>query len=121
MTVKLAILKSGEEIIADIKEGMVEDRVVTYILDKPHRVLFQGSYKVFNENDESVDRVNITLEPWPSLSQDIVVPIVTDWVVTVVEPKDGLKQMYEKQVLNNGTKSSQINSTDESTDSDQSD
>jgi hypothetical protein len=121
MTVKLAVLKSGEEIISDIKEGIVDDKVVTYIFDKPYKVIFQGSYKVFNENDESVDRVNITLEPWPSLSKDTIVPIAINYVATVVEPKDGLKQMYENQVLKNGTKISQSDSVDESTDSNQSD
>jgi DNA polymerase II large subunit len=102
MAVKLSILKSGEEIISDIKEGMLEDKIVTYILDNPRKITYHGSYKVFNENEEQVDRVNITLEPWPSLSEDQVVPIVTDWVVTVVEPKIELKKMYEEQVLKNG-------------------
>lgn len=45
MTVKLALLKSGEEIIADIKEGVVEDKVVTYIFNNPHIVTLQGTYK----------------------------------------------------------------------------
>ena len=39
MTVKLAILRTGEEIIADVKEGMIEDRVVTYIFDNPCKVI----------------------------------------------------------------------------------
>jgi hypothetical protein len=120
MTVKLAVLKSGEEIIADIKEGMVEDKVVTYIFDNPCRVVLQGSYKIINDDEEPVDRMSIALNKWPTLSADNVVGVITDFVVTIVEPNSELKKMYEEQVLKNG-KGSQIDSTDESTDSDQSD
>jgi hypothetical protein len=121
MTVKLAILRTGEEIIADVKEGMIEDRVVTYIFDNPCKVILQGSYKIINDDEEPVDRMSISLTHWPTLSADKVVPVITDFVVTIVEPNSELKQMYENRVLNNGTKDSQIDSTDESTDSDQSD
>ena len=121
MTVKLAILKSGEEIIADIKEGMVEDKVVTYIFDNPCKVVLQGSYKIVNDDEEPVDRMSISLSHWPTLSSDKVVPVITDFVVTIVEPNSELKQMYTQQVLNNGTKNNQIDSVDESADSDQSD
>ena len=42
MTVKLALLKSGEDVVADIKEMVVgegdDSRVVGYVLTKPCRV-----------------------------------------------------------------------------------
>ena len=37
MTIKLLILKSGEDVIADIDEMVVNERVVGYYLDCPHR------------------------------------------------------------------------------------
>ena len=121
MTIKLAILRSGEEIISDVKEGMIEDKVVTYIFDNPCKVILQGSYKIINDDEEPVDRMSISLSPWPTLSADKVVPVTTDSVMTIVEPNFELKQMYTQQVLNNGRKNSQTDSADESTDSDQSD
>jgi len=120
MTVKLAILRTGEEIISDIKEGIVDDKVVTYIFNNPCKVNFQGSYKILNDDEEPVDRMSISLSSWPTLSADKVVPVITDFVVTIVEPNSELKQMYVQQVLKDGTENNQTDSTDESTDSDQS-
>ncbi len=117
MTVKLAILKSGEQIIADIKEGIVEDKIVTYIFNNPCKVVLQGSYKVISDDEESMDKMSISIGYWPTLSADKVVSVITDFVVTIVEPNFELKKMYEEQVLNNGTKTNQSNSIDESTDS----
>jgi len=94
MSVKLAILKSGEHVISDIKEGYVEDRVVTYILEDPCEVLISAP------TDNSPNKINLTLCRWPSLSADTVVPIITDWVVAVVEPVENLKNMYLDEVLN---------------------
>jgi len=94
MSVKLAILKSGEHIISDIKEGYVEDRVVTYILDNPCEVVISPP------TDNSTNKVNLALVPWPSLSSDHVVPIITDWVVAVVEPISNVKNMYIEEIVN---------------------
>ena len=35
MTVKLALLKSGEDIIADVQEMVFDDKVIGYIFNKP--------------------------------------------------------------------------------------
>lgn len=122
MTVKLALLKSGEEIIADIKEGVVEDKVVTYIFKDPHSVVLQGTYKIVPEGeDEEVDRVSLSLSPWPRLSADKIIPVIFDWVVTIVEPNLNLKKMYETQVLNNGDENDQVVNFTEQSDSDNSD
>ena len=40
MSIKLAVLKSGEDIIADVKEIIAEDKnVVGYLLNNPHSVM----------------------------------------------------------------------------------
>ena len=38
MSIKLAVLKSGEDIIADVKELIVEENIVGYLFDNPHAV-----------------------------------------------------------------------------------
>jgi hypothetical protein len=97
MSIKLAILKSGENIISDIKEGFVDDKVVTYILDKPHEVTLMRS------EDPEDTKLQMSLIRWPILSADDVVPIIPDWVVAVVEPQAQVKQMYVEDVLNGRT------------------
>ena len=42
MTVKLALLKSGEDVIADIAEMVVDEKVVGYVFDQPGTVILIG-------------------------------------------------------------------------------
>tara|TARA_B100000073_G_scaffold231754_1_gene193596 strand:+ start:74 stop:403 length:330 start_codon:yes stop_codon:yes gene_type:complete len=108
MSIKLAVLKSGEDIIADVKEIMSEDNVVGYLLHKPHSVSCEEP--VFVEEDDQQGQVQIRLRPWLILSKDDKVPVRPDWLVTIVEPVDMLKEMYEEKV--NG-QDDQTDSTDE--------
>ena len=109
MSIKLAVLKSGEDIIADVKEILTEDKnVVGYLLNDPHIVLTGND--IFREEGSEGGHIQISLRPWLVLSKDTQVPIRPDWLVTVVEPVDMLTQMYEEKV--NG-KSDQTDSTDE--------
>tara|TARA_B100000131_G_scaffold12351_1_gene12793 strand:- start:34 stop:396 length:363 start_codon:yes stop_codon:yes gene_type:complete len=120
MTIKLAILKSGEDVVADIKEMVVGEgddaRVVGYVLTKPCGVsLNSKAIKVDNEQDS----YQIKLFPWCPLSKNTEIPISADWVVTLVDPVDKVKQMYETEVLKNAT--SKGSSTNEQSDSGESD
>jgi hypothetical protein len=116
MSIKLAVLKSGEDLISDVKEIISEDNVVGYLLHNPYVVTCQSD--IFTENEENQEQINISFRPWLILSKDTQIPIRPDWLVTIVEPVDTLKNMYEEKV--NG-QSDQSNSTDEQSNSDQSD
>jgi hypothetical protein len=120
MTVKLVLLKSGENIVSDVKEGFYEEKLVCYILEKPCKVFVNGSYKILDAENDDGNRVSISLHSWPQLSKDTTIEIVPEWIVTIVEPKDELKKMYQTQVLGI-EENDQNNSTDEQLDSDQSD
>ena len=116
MTVKLAILKSGEDIVADIKEMLVGEgddaRVVGYVLTKPVGVSLNRKEITIDDEKETVQ---IRLFPWCPLTKNEKIPITADWVVTIVDPIDKVKQMYEKEVLTHGT--SKGTSTNKQTDS----
>jgi hypothetical protein len=120
MTVKLVLLKSGESIVSDIKEGFYEDKLVCYILEKPCTVSINGSYKILDDED-SGNRVSISLTNWPSLSKDTTIELIPDWIITMVDPKDELKEMYETQVLGIANETDKNISVTEQYDSDQSD
>ena len=112
MTVKLSLLKSGEDVIADIQEMIIEDRVVGYFFSNPCIV------KVLAKNyDDSANQsktaCQLQLTPWMPLTNDKKIPVSPEWVVTIVEPMPQLKEMYEKGVLKND-KTDQDTSTDES-------
>ena len=121
MTVKLAILKSGEDVVADIKEMVVGEgddaRVVGYVLTKPCGVTLDS--KAIKVDDEDKDTYQLKLFPWCPLTKQEKIPIPSDWVVTIVEPIDKITEMYKKEVLRYGT--SQGVSSNEQTDTDKSD
>ena len=107
MSVKLLILKSYEDVIADVKEMMSGDKVIGYFLINPF---------VTKLNDATQEApASVTFYPYAPLSKQKEIPIPCDWVVSMVEPLDEVKQSYLEQV--NG----QNSSTDEQPNSDLSD
>ena len=105
MAIKLAVLKSGEDVIADIREMMVGDedtpddkkKVVGYYFIKPCGVTLKN--KAIDVNESSDDSYELKLFPWCPLAKNDAIPMSTDWVVTLVDPVDKLREMYENEVL----------------------
>ena len=107
MTIKLLLLKSGEDIIADVTEmatGKEKNaRIVGYFLNKPCVVKLQTSKPTQDELDpsqpEKQSDVSVSMYPWMPLAREKAVPISTDWVVTMITPVEKIQEMYEKDVL----------------------
>jgi len=98
MTIKLSVLKSGEDIVSDMQEMLVKDpdgndKVIGYFLNYPCVVKLYGDQVGQSGNNSSPFKIQLT--PWMSLSKDQAIPVVADWVVTMMEPIDQLKEMYE--------------------------
>ena len=122
MTIKLMLLKSGEDVIADGSEMVVgeEDnkRVIGYFLKKACIVKMRNQNTIeTEEGDTKRTGFEVSLFPWMPLSKEKTIPITTDWVITMVEPIDNLKEMYIEDILNHG-QNDKDSGTDESTDSD---
>ena len=96
MSVKLAVLKSGEQVIAEAKELVSEEKVRGYLFTRPHKVLTAQPMLLTEEakNDNSLE---VTLSPWIILSADTEVVVPTDWVVTIVEPIESVVKMYQEK------------------------
>ena len=126
MTIKLLLLKSGEDMIADVTEMAYgeEDsrRVVGYYLNRPCVVKMRDP-NMLEDRSEGRGRkagYEVSLFPWMPLSAEEIIPVPSDWVVTMVEPTIKLKEMYIEDIVNYG-KDSKGTTTDERTDSDNSD
>jgi hypothetical protein len=128
MTIKLMLLKSGEDMISDIQEMVSENsetgrtNVYGYLLTKPCIVKMR-SPELLNENSNNgIQKAGyqVSMYPWIPLTADEVIPVPADWVVTIVEPTAKLKEMYIEDVMNYG-KHNQDSSTNEQSDSNQSD
>ena len=101
MAVKLALLKSGEQVIADIMELVDEnDKVVSLVFSNPYiarlltpELLMENSVQL---NDEIEHKV--AFSPWIVLSADKKVAVDPKWVVTIVNPHEWIKSSYEEKM-----------------------
>ena len=110
MTVKLVMLKSGEDIIADVKEIKTEQDVIGYFFHDPlivkmyspeEPVVLSEENGVENEHGttkEISSKVGITFYPWVPLSAENKIPCSADWVITMVEPMQNLKKLYQEKI-----------------------
>tara|TARA_Y100000361_G_C11120810_1_gene323095 strand:+ start:775 stop:1086 length:312 start_codon:yes stop_codon:yes gene_type:complete len=98
MSIKLALLKSGESVISDAKELIAEDKVCGYLFNKPHVVECNQPLVLTEENESPPSELQVTLSPWIILTSDKNIPIPRDWIITLVEPIETLKEMYEERV-----------------------
>jgi len=104
MAVKLALLKSGENVIADIMELVDEnEKVVSLVFSNPYVVrlltpelLIENSLGLQGEVEHRV-----SYSPWIVLSQDKKIAVDPKWVVTIVEPHEWIKSSYEERMNSN--------------------
>ena len=131
MTVKLVLLKSGEDIIADVSEMVVGDenneenppRVIGYYLNRPCVIKMQDARNLpeLTKGNEQKQGYSVSLFPWMPLSKEEKIPIPADWMITMVEPVTKLSQMYDEDIVKNGNDNQSDSTNDDTTDSDQSD
>ena len=106
MTIKVLVLKSGEDVIAEVQEMMSsDDQVMGYFLTKPCVVKLQAK--------ETSSDVSVRMHPWMPFAREKMIPLSTDWVVTMVTPVESIQEMYQKQVLQDGKETDQTVSSDE--------
>ena len=122
MSIKLVLLKSGEEVIAETKEMVVDEKdpqIIGYLLHKPCLVKIRTDEEVTESTVPKSFKVG--MYPFIALSKDKTIPIPADWVVTMVEPIDNVLKMYQEDVLAYGQpeENSQDNISNGSEDCDQ--
>ena len=92
MTIKLELLKSGDDVIADRREIVLEggDKVAAYLACYP--------YSVKIKDGEDSSKLALSYYPWMPLSKDTEIAVDPTWVVTLVDPVDEVKTTYEEKV-----------------------
>ena len=125
MSIKILVLKSGEDVLADVQEMVNADQqVFGYLLSKPVVVKLQtkGSptEDELNPTSERQADLSVTMFPWMPLARETSIPLTTDWVVTMITPVEKIQEMYEKDVLkketNDGKDDDQVTSLDDERD-----
>ncbi len=116
MTIKLMILKSGEDVISDVTEMRVgtddESQVIGYQLDKPCVVKMRDPNLIKEDGPQKKSGFSVSLFPWMPLTKQEKIPVPADWMITMVEPIDKLKEMYIEDIVEYG-KDDKGNSTDD--------
>ena len=111
MSIQLVLLKSGEEVIADVKELRdTNDELVSYVFKDPYCIKIKKS-QVLVEN-ESRPKHELAYYKWMSLSKDEDIIVNKDWVVCITDPLDSVKQNYEERM----NERRRLNDTDGSSD-----
>lgn len=95
MSIKIALLKSNEEVICDMKEVITEDnKLAFYSFKHPFVVKVKQ-----HENDEDDDLLySISYTRWIILSNDREFLINPDWVVTVYNPEPEIESSYKEKI-----------------------
>ena len=96
MSIKVAVLQSGEQIIAEMKEIVSKDRPIAYLFHQPQKVVLNNQIVLSESNDKS--SVEVTLAKWILISDEDDVPVSVNQVVTLVEPVASIKKMYEEKI-----------------------
>lgn len=98
MSIKLALLKSGETIISDAKELISDGNVCGYLFTNPHIVDVRKTLLLVEENENPKGDLEVILTPWIILTSDTQIPVPPDWIVTILEPIQTVKEMYEEKI-----------------------
>ena len=96
MSIKVAVLQSGDQIIAEMKESVSEDKPIAYLFNQPHKIVLNNQIVLSESKDQS--SVEVTLTKWILISDEDDIPVSVNQVVTLVEPVASVKKMYEEKV-----------------------
>ena len=122
MTVKLMLLKSGEDVVADVTEmcvGTEENRqVIGYHLNKPCIVKMRDPNLIKEDGPKKQSGFAVSLFPWMPLTSQETIPVPADWLITMVEPATKLKEMYVEDIVEYGKDNQSDSTDDDSTSSD---
>ena len=99
MTVKVMLLKSGEDVISDAKEIMDTENkgIVAYHLSNPFvmQLISEESDELQVEGQEAPrTKYSVRYTHWAPLSKQRAFVIPADWLVTIYDPHDNIMRDY---------------------------
>ena len=97
MSVQIALLKSGEEVIADIKEFRdSDDNLVSYLFSEPYCIKIK-TQEILIEAENAPPRHELIFFKWMGLSKDKDLIVNKDWVVCIADALDSIVESYERR------------------------
>jgi hypothetical protein len=96
MSIKVVVVKTGDQIVTKVEEMLLEEKVVGYFFNKPCLIKTTDPIIDAKTGNTSFD---IKLTPWIPLGKGNKFPVPLDWVVTFADPVEDLKSMYKIDIL----------------------
>jgi hypothetical protein len=99
MTVKVMLLKSGEDVISDAREIMDNEQkgIVAYHLSNPFvmQLTAEENEELQVEGEEAPQtKYSVRYTHWAPLSKQRAFVIPADWLVTIYDPHDNILKDY---------------------------
>jgi hypothetical protein len=99
MTVKVMLLKSGEDVISDAREIMDNEQkgIVAYHLSNPFvmQLTAEENDELQVEGEEAPQtKYSVRYTHWAPLSKQRAFVIPADWLVTIYDPHDNILKDY---------------------------
>ena len=111
MSIQLVLLKSGEDVIADVKELRDDkDELMSYVFKDPYKIKITMP-QVLMET-KSKPKHEAAFYKWMPLSKESDIIVNKDWIVCITDPIDTIKTLYEERI----NERRRSNDTDESSD-----
>jgi len=114
MSIKIALLKSGESVISDIKELISKEskeKIHGYMLKNPYIVdishnddeevlLLEGekNRKLNRKEQQDGKDVSVNFIPWIPITSDLEIIVAPDWVFSIVTPVKEIENLYEEMI-----------------------
>lgn len=103
MSIQLALLKSGEEVIADIKEFRDSDEnLVSYLFSNPYALKIKKSQVLMEDIEKP--KPEIVYHRWMPLSKETDIIVDKDWIVCITDPLNELTETFTEKI-NGGNQS----------------
>ena len=100
MSIKVAILSDGTQLLADIKE-VTDGESKSFLMIMPFEIVYQSEMTLMEDNESTKSEVKkVALKTWLEISHDDQFLISLNTVTTVFDPVSDLVSMYED--LTNG-------------------
>lgn len=121
MSVKVVRVRSGEDIITDIKEittteeDVAQRRIIGYQLHYPCTVWVSQPITAEDDsgNIHKISNPEITMEPWMALSKDQVIVVRPDEIVSAYDTFPEIIEKYTQLVEAKNGSGSEDSSTEE--------
>lgn len=97
MTIRIALMRTGEYVISDMKEASKGEKFVGYTFTNPQIVEMEDEKQLLSE-ETGESSVSISMRPWFNLSSDENYLIHPENIITIATPIKSITDIYKEKI-----------------------